>query len=325
MGEWLLDLVDMVKKSKPAERNDAIKLMGLQSSSLHTLLFAASELRKHFKGNSVKTCSIVNAKSGLCSEDCSFCAQSGHHRSNIATYPLMSCEEIISRAEKEEGHSGRFGIVTAGRGLSKNEVKTVTNTVKLFKEKKLRQIPCASLGMLEEDDFRALHQSGLRRYHHNLEASKRFYSSVCSTHSYEERLKTIRAARKSGLEVCVGGIFGMGESIEDRIDLLYEIKETAPDSVPINFLIPIPGTQLEGAGRISLWEAVKVTALARFIMPDTDIKIGAGRLEVFKDAQHLCFLAGANGMIVGDLLTIKGRKIEDDLAVINDMGFMISH
>jgi len=324
MHEWILHLVDMVKEGKSIGREEARKILKLRQDCFHILLFAASELRKHFRGNSVKTCSIVNAKSGLCKEDCKFCAQSARYKTNIDTYPLISSEEIISTAEKEEGHSRRFGIVTAGRGLDKDEIETVKKAIDGFSEKNLKQIPCASLGILDEDDFRMLKQAGLTRYHHNLETSKNFYPSICSTHPYNERVKTIKAAKNAGLEICVGGIFGLGESLEDRIDLLCEIRELVPDSVPINFLIPISGTPLEAIERISLWEAVKVIALARFIMPDTDIKLGAGRPEVFKDAQHLVFLAGANGMIVGDLLTIKGRKPEDDLAVVKDLGLRIS-
>jgi biotin synthase len=236
----------------------------------------------------------------------------------------MSPDEILLRAKKEEKHSKRFGIVTAGKGLEKAEIGSVQKAIAGFEEENLKQIPCASLGILTKDDFAALKDKGLMRYHHNLETSKNYYTKICSTHSYDDRVKTINASKSAGLEICVGGILGLGESLSDRIDLLYEIKEFDPNSVPINFLVPIKGTPLEGNQQISMWEAVKVIALARFIMPDKDIKLGAGRLEVFKDAQHIVFLAGANGMIVGDLLTIKGRTPEDDLAVTNDLGLIIT-
>ncbi|MCP4715640.1 MAG: biotin synthase BioB, partial [Deltaproteobacteria bacterium] len=256
---------------------------------------------------SVKTCSIVNAKSGRCSEDCSFCAQSAHYRTTLETYSLMSCDTILERARKEEGHSKRFGIVTAGKGLCADEIETVRQVVTEFSTKNLDQIPCASLGILTEADFKSLKQAGLTRYHHNLEACRNFYPKICTTHSYEERLQTIQAAKSAGLEMCIGGILGLGESLNDRIDLLYEIKALQPDSVPLNFLVSIEGTPLAEKPLVPLWDAIKITALSRFIMPTADIKIGGGRLEVFKDAQHLAFLAGANGMIIGDLLTIKGR------------------
>jgi biotin synthase len=324
MREWILGLVEKAKAGEALKREDAEKVLSLRKQNFPLLLFAASELRQHFKADSIQTCSIVNAKSGLCKEDCSFCAQSAHHKTDINTYRLISREEILLKAAKEEDHSRRFGIVTAGRNLNKAEIETVRKAVAGFEEKKLKQIPCASLGILDEDEFRSLKQAGLTRYHHNLETSRNYYSRICSTHSYAERVATITAAKHVGLEICVGGILGLGESYAERIDLLYEIKELDPDSVPINFLVPIAGTPLEQVRQISLWEAVKAVALARFMMPDKDIKLGAGRLEVFKDAQHLVFLAGANGIIVGDLLTIKGRTVEDDLALINDLGLRIS-
>jgi biotin synthase len=324
MFDWMLKFVNSIKEGKPCDRCDAEKIIAFEKDYFHLLLFAATEVRNHFKKNTVKTCSIVNAKSGRCGEDCSFCAQSAHYTADLPTYPLMSPDEILTRAKKEEKHSKRFGIVTAGKGLEKGEIESVQKTIAGFEDENLKQIPCASLGILTEDDFRSLKEKGLARYHHNLETSKNYYSKICTTHSYEERVTTILAAKNAGLEICVGGILGLGESLIDRIDLLYEIKGFDPDSVPINFLVPIKGTPLENNQQISLWEAVKVIALARFIMPEKDIKLGAGRLEVFKDAQHLVFLSGANGMIVGDLLTIKGRTPEDDMAVINDLGLVIT-
>lgn len=320
MNNKMIKLIDKVKRNKTLEREDALDILQLEKDQFHHLLFAASEIRQHFKGNSVTTCAIINAKSGLCSEDCAFCAQSAHHHTDHDAYPLMSGQQMLERAEKEEMHSRRFGIVTAGKGLNNNDLETVKQTVAGFYEKKLLQKPCASLGILTADDFLSLKKGGLTRYHHNIETSKNFYPNICTTHSYDDRVATIRAAQQAGLETCVGGILGMGESNEDRLDFLYEIRALNPDSVPINFLVPIKGTRLEKIEQIPLWDALKAIALARFIMPGKDIKLGAGRLEIFKDAQHLVFLSGANGMIVGDLLTIKGRTPEDDLALINDLG-----
>ena len=320
MNNGITKLIDKVKRNKTLCRKDALDILNLEKDQFHHLLFAASEIRRHFKGDSVTTCAIVNAKSGRCSEDCAFCAQSAHHKTNFDVYPLMSDTEMLERAEKEERHSRRFSIVTAGKKLQKNELKVVKQTVAGFYEKNLAQKPCASLGILTENDFLRLKDGGLIRYHHNIETSKNFYPHICTTHSYDDRVETIRAAQKAGLETCVGGILGMGELQKDRLDFLYEIRELNPDSIPINFLVPIKGTRLEKITQMPLWEAVKTIALARFIMPQKDIKLGAGRLEVFKDAQHLVFLSGANGMIVGDLLTIKGRKPEDDIRLMDDLG-----
>jgi biotin synthase len=317
-------IVAAIKSGKRLGRIEAEAILALGPEHLPALLEAASDLRAAFRGNTLKTCAIINAKSGRCGEDCGFCAQSAHHATRIEAYPLVSPERMLSSARREEGHSKRFGIVTAGKRLKAEEIEAVRRTVERFGTSGLTQLPCASLGTLDEAELRSLAQAGLTRYHHNLETSQRFYPSICSTHSYRERVETIRAARKAGLETCVGGIWGLGESDADRIDLLYEIAELDPDSVPINFLVPIAGTPLQSREPIALWEAVKVIALARFIMPGKDIKLGAGRPEIFRDAQHLVFLAGANGMIVGNLLTVKGRQVADDLRIARDLGLRIS-
>jgi len=321
--KWLMQLVDEVKNGGVCERITAEKILFLEQEALHVLLYAASELRCHFKGNSVKTCSIVNAKSGRCSEDCSFCAQSVHHNTDLKTYHLMQPDEILAAAADEELYSKRFSIVTAGKGLGVDDFQSLKKTINGFKEKGLKQLPCGSFGILSKEQFLDLKKAGLKRYHHNLEASRNYYPEICTTHSYDERIKTINNAKEAGLETCVGGIMGLGESINDRIDLMYEIKGCDPDSVPLNFLVPIKGTSLENSEIISTWEAIKLISLSRFIMPDKDIKLGAGRLEVFKDAQHLVFLAGANGMIIGNLLTVKGRSLEDDIRVLTDLGLEI--
>lgn len=317
-------IVTSIKSGKPLPRSEAQEIYALGPENLPALLEAASDLRATFRGNTLKTCAIINAKSGRCGEDCAFCAQSVRHTSRIQSYPLLSPERVLSSARREEGHSKRFGIVTAGKRLKPGELDAVLKTVEGFREKGLTQLPCASLGTLDESELSALRRGGLSRYHHNLETSRRFFADICSTHSYDERVGTIEAAKRAGLETCVGGIWGLGETEADRIDFLYQIAELDPDSVPINFLVPIAGTRLQDQEPVSLWEAVKIIALARFIMPGKDIKLGAGRPEIFRDAQHLVFLAGANGMIVGDLLTVKGRQVADDLRVAHDLGLLIS-
>ena len=324
MNERIRRIAEAVESGKRLQRPDAEEIYALDPESFAELLQAASHLRARFRGNTLKTCAIVNAKSGCCSEDCGFCAQSAHHRTRIETYPLLSPERILERAREEEGHSKRFGIVTAGKRLKANELDAVGKAVEGLGREGLAQLPCASLGTLDEAELVALRRAGLTRYHHNLETSKRFYPSICSTHSQRERVATIEAAKRAGLSTCVGGIWGMGETDADRIDLLYEIAELEPDSVPINFLVPIAGTRLQEREPLPLWKAVKIIALARFLMPDRDIKLGAGRPEIFPDAQHLVFLAGANGMIVGNLLTVKGRQVADDLRIARDLGLRIT-
>jgi len=236
----------------------------------------------------------------------------------------MSADEMLENAAREEHHSRRCGIVTAGRGIRPKELKTVCEAISEFQEQGLRQEPCASLGIVSSADFKRLKTAGLKRFHHNLEASRSFFPRICTTHTYNERLETVKKAQAAEFEVCVGAIFGLGETDEDRLDVLEEIRDLDPVSVPLNFLVPIKGTPLADRERMPAWEALKIIALTRCIMPRTDIVIGGGRLEVFGDNQHLIFKAGANAMIVGDLLTVKGRSPNADLEMLREQGFELS-
>lgn len=320
MDRWILAQMQAVLDGQPVSREAARRWLDLPPSACPAVLYAASQVRARFKGNRIKTCSIVNAKSGACGEDCKYCAQSGRHATAAPVYPLMEPEAILERASREEGHSQRFGIVTSGRSLTGADLGGVCRAVEGYARSGLEQKPCASLGILDAEAFRRLKAAGLTRYHHNLETSRNFYPSICTTHTYDDRVRTIRAAQQAGLELCVGGILGLGESREDRIDFLLEVDALDPVSVPINFLVGVPGTRLADQPPMPLWEAVKSLALARMLMPRRDILLGAGRLEIFKDAQPLVFLAGANSMIVGDLLTVKNRTVADDLRVLAELG-----
>jgi biotin synthase len=318
ISEWLTALPRQVLDGKVISRADALRLLQLSPDHSDALLAATDALRRSHSGNRIKTCSIINAKSGRCSENCSFCAQSAHHATEVQDYPLMSAEEMLERATREEHHSLRCGIVTAGRGIKPDELKTVCETISGFQS--LKQEPCASLGILSSDDFKRLKAAGLKRFHHNLEASRSYFPNVCTSHTYDERVETIKKAQAAGLDVCVGAIFGLGETDDDRIDVLEEIRSLDPVAVPLNFLVPIEGTPMAARKRMSAWEAVKIIALARCVMPRKDILIGGGRLEVFGDDQHLIFKAGANAMIVGDLLTVKGRSPDADMELLREQG-----
>jgi len=307
-------------RCEPPSRDEARMFLALPKSALPDILQTASLVRRRFKGDTAVLCSIVNAKSGRCPEDCIFCAQSAHHKTAIEEWPLRSDKEIAATARKDAPYATLFGIVTSGRALGKDELAAVGRTLRRFDAEKIPQRPCASLGILGRSDLSRLKAAGLKRYHHNLEVSRNFFPQLCTTHTYDERVATVRAAQAAGLETCVGGIFGVGESVEDRINLLFEIAALSPDSVPLNFLVPIAGTPVGHLPPFDLFEAVKLIALARFIMPDKDIKVGGGRIEVFGDSQALVFLAGANSIITGDLLTVKGRTPADDLKLLADLG-----
>lgn len=319
-ADWIEKLRRDTLDEKVLSREDALRLLAMRPEHRDDLLAATESLRRTHSGNRIKTCSIINAKSGRCGEDCRFCAQSAFHTTKQKNYPLMSADDMLAAAAREEHHSRRCGIVTAGRGIQDNELETVCKAIAGFARQGLRQLPCASLGILSRSDFKHLKAAGLKRFHHNLEASRSFFPGICTTHTWEERVQTIKRAQDEGFEVCIGAIFGLGETYDDRIDVLVEILELDPVSVPLNFLVPIKGTPMEDRERMHVWEAVKIIALARFILPRKDILIGGGRLEVFGDEQHLIFKAGANAMIVGDLLTVKGRSPDADMELLKAMG-----
>lgn len=297
-------------------RIEAEKLLSLPFEELISL---ANKVRRSHVGSTLEICSVINAKSGRCSEDCKFCAQSSHYNTLSQDYPLRTKEEILSAARTAQKNGAqKFGIVTSGRRLTMQEVGLVAECVREIKEG-LGIIPCASLGALDEDAFSILRNAGLFRYHHNIETSERFYSEIVSTHPYSERIKTIKKAKKFGLEVCSGGILGMGETWQDRIEMALLLKELEVDAVPLNFLIPIKGTPLAGSARISPLEAIRAIALFRIILKDAVVKIAAGRETVLKDFQGLIFMAGANGMMVGGYLTIQGRPVEEDQRLIGEI------
>ncbi len=299
------------------------KFLELVNMDLKELLSIANRIREEKKGNTIFTCSIINAKSGQCSEDCAFCAQSKYHRTNIKVYPLISKEEILRRADdmKRSGAT-RFSIVTSGKKLSKREIDKISDAIREIKEK-VKISVCASLGILDRDMAKKLKEAGLDRYHHNLETSKSFFPNICTTHSYEEDIETLEIAKEVGLKVCSGGIIGLGEGWEHRIELALTLKKMDVDSIPINFLIPIAGTRLENMPLLSPSDALKAIAILRIINPEKDITICGGREKVLREEQDKIFFAGANGLMIGDYLTTKGRSIEDDMRMIKELGMRI--
>jgi biotin synthase len=304
-------------------RHKAHDLSEIDNGLLPLLFFGAVQLRNHYFGRGVKLCAIVNAKSGRCPEDCSFCAQSAHHQAQIETYPLMEPHEIVIRAEEAAAMGAtRFSIVTSGKALTEREFLRVTHAIQLMREQTPLTL-CASVGMLTPERAQALREAGLSRYHHNLETAASFFPQVCTTHRYEEDLDTLRVAREAGLEVCSGGIFGLGESPGQRLELAYTLKEMGVDSIPLNFLNPIPGTPLARGQTLTPLEILKFVALFRFILPDKDIRVCGGREFGLRDLHPLVFLAGVNGIMIGNYLTTRGRDYQADLQMIRDLGMEV--
>lgn len=299
---------------------EALELIGLEGEDVYDLLLAAGKVRRHFKGTKVFFCSIVSAKSGLCPEDCSFCAQSVHASVEIETFPVRDPDYILEHARAAASAGAHeFSIVTSGKAPGKKDLDKICEAVERMKAQNTL-VRCASLGMLSEEKAERLKAAGLQSYHHNLETSRRFFPNICTTHGYDESLETVRLAKRHGFSVCCGGIFGMGETDEDRVDLAFTLKELDVDSVPLNFLNPIPGTKLENRPLLPPLKILAVIALYRLILPRKEILVCGGREVNLRDLQPLMFLAGANGTMLGNYLTTKGRSPEEDLRMIADLG-----
>lgn len=298
---------------------DEKQINSLLGLPLPELILMADKVRQEFAGPKIELCNIMNAKSGLCSEDCKFCAQASRHKTGAAVYPLKTKEEMLKQARhaKEIG-AERFDIVTSGDNLSKEELNKICEAIYEITNK-LGIEMCASLGTLNEDAFKILKQAGLSRYHHNIETSPNYFSNIVTTHTFQDRINTIKAAKKAGLQVCSGGIIGMGETLQDRIDMALCLKVLNVDSVPLNVLVPIKGTPFEARQTLSCNEVIRTIAIFRIILKDKIIKIAAGRESVLKDFQALGFMAGANGMLIGGYLTIKGREVEEDWRLVKEV------
>lgn len=317
--EHLLKAIDQIFLNEFLSKKEVLKLLRVPVEQLCT---AANAIRKYFCNDSFDICTIINAKSGTCSENCKFCSQSSHFNTESPEYDMLSQSEILKDAKYNEQKGVlRYSLVTSGRRLSKTEVDKVCQ---IYREisKTSNMALCASHGLLEYEDFVKLYQAGVVRYHNNLESSRSFFSKVCTTHTYEDKLKTIRAAQKAGLKVCSGGIIGLGETMEDRIDMAFELRALGIKSVPINILNPIQGTPFGENKILSEDEILKTIAIFRFILPDAVIRLAGGR-GLLKDKGKCAFLSGINGAITGDMLTTSGTNIDMDKQMIAEAGFII--
>ncbi|MDF1578590.1 MAG: biotin synthase BioB [Desulfurivibrionaceae bacterium] len=284
----------------------------LRKLPLRELAALALEQKLAARGTRISLCSIINAKSGKCSEDCRFCTQSAHYHTDAPVYPLKDREEVVAAAgaAKKAGAS-RFSLVTSGRGISRAEVEPIAELVAAIRAEVGIEV-CASLGIMDAGGLTLLKEAGMSRYHHNLETSREFFPQVVATHTFEDRVKTIEACHAAGVEVCAGGIFGLGESEEDRISMALSLRELEVDSVPLNILIPLPGTPLAGMAPIPAAAVLRSIALYRLINPAVPIRLAGGRETILTDLLGSAFMAGADGMMIGGYLTQRGRAPEDD-------------
>lgn len=290
------------------------------STPASVLYQSADQLRRQMHQDSFDLCSIINARSGKCSEDCKFCAQSACYETAVETYELVDSSKALEQARENEAHGvHRFSLVTAGRAVSDQQLTRFGDIYRQLQAGTGLAL-CASMGFLTADKARRLREFGVGRYHCNLETSRSFFPQVCSTHSWEEKVATLRTAREAGLELCSGGIIGMGESLQQRLELAFELRELEVLSIPLNILTPIPNTPFADLQPISVDEVLTCVAMFRLINPRAVIRMAGGRMLLAAE-QYRCFTSGANGAIVGNYLTTTGATLAEDLQMLRDLGF----
>ncbi len=322
----LSSLTNLALSGEGISADDAIWLFSLPHEYSEKIMEGASLIRETFRGNAIDPCTVMNAKSGACGEDCHFCSQSSHHSTISPEFEMVSKEKILQTATLAVANGARrFCVATSGRGLSDPiEVEAICQSIETVR-KDVKVWSCATLGILSEDVLEKLKDSGLNRLHHNLETSKEYFGNIVTTHQWEDRVETIKKAQAKGISVCSGGIFGLGESEKDRVSMLQTLRELNVDSIPLNFLVPIPGTPLydEGAG-IGPEEALRSIAVARYMLPTKEIRITGGRVQALGGRHPEIFRHGADGVMIGNYLTRMGRPPLDDIQMIKDMGHTLS-
>lgn len=296
----------------------------LQYPDKEALYEAAHQITRHFMGDKFDTCSIINAKSGNCSENCKWCAQSGHYNTKVTLYPLLPAEECVrhARHNRQQG-IGRFALVTSGKRLSDAEVGQLTEVVRSIKQASDIKC-CASLGLLNAKQLKELKDSGVENYHCNIETAPSYFSTLCTTHTIEEKMETINEARRLGFRICSGGIIGMGETMEQRIEMALFLQKEQIRSIPLNMLQPIPGTPLGDTPLLSEEEFLTTIALFRFINPQAFLRFSGGRALLTKEGQKKALYIGINSAIIGDLLTTIGSKVNEDKVLFTEAGYSLA-
>ena len=313
----LKKLADDIINGKRLKREDDLSFF--INCDLDALLEGADKIREYFCGDKVDLCTIINGRSGRCGEDCKYCAQSAHNHTNCEVYDFLPKEKILAEALANEKEGvDRFAIVTAGRSLSGEDFEKAIDAYEtMHRECKLDL--CASLGFLTKEQFHRLHEAGVTSYHDNIETSRRNFPNICTTHTYDEKIATIKMAQEAGFCVCSGGIIGMGETWEDRLDMAVSLAELGIMSIPINTLMPIPGTPLENLKQLSEEDILRTIAFFRYINPEANVRLAAGRALVTNDGEA-AFSGGASATITGNMLTTSGSTIESDKKLLRGLG-----
>ncbi len=319
------DKIDLIgKKALSGEgltREEALFILRLENQYLLHLLSWTDKIRQTFAGNSIDLCSVINARSGGCTEDCSFCSQSIHFSTGIEAYPLLPIETMIEGAKMAKSSGAtKFCLATSGKGIrNKKELDKLCMAVERIRKETGIGV-CATLGALTEEEMAALKTAGLTRFHHNLETAEAYFPAICTTHTYRDRVEEVRLAKRIGISTCSGCLLGIGENIEHRVDLAFELMALDVDSIPVNFLMSIPGTPLANVLPMTPSDSLKIIALFRILMPKKEIRVCGGRITALHDLHPLIFAGGANGMMVGNYLTKSGREAGKDLQMLRDLG-----
>jgi len=318
MHPLLIETKNKLLAGHQLSREEALALS--ETPDFDGLLRLGDTIRRHFMGDDFHLCSIINARSGNCSEDCRFCAQSARHPTGVPSYRLIDCDQALEQAADADRHGvHRLSLVTSGLKIDEqdlNELATLYDAIRPTTRLEL----CASMGLLDTDMLDKLRKLGVSRYHCNVETSRAFFPSICTTHSHEAKVTTLQAASMAGMSLCSGGIIGMGETMADRVDMALELRELGVLSIPINILTPIPGTPFQDFSVPETDEVLATIALFRLINPTAVIRLAGGRQQLGR-AQYQCFTVGANGAIVGNYLTTFGNSIREDLRKLSDLGF----
>ena len=314
------ELKERVLAGEQINRAEALRLA---EAPLKELTEAADEIRTRFCGRTFDLCTIINGKCGRCSEDCKYCAQSVHYQTACTgAYELLSTEKLVEQA-KYNAEQGvlRYSIVTSGKRLSDREVDAVCESIREIRAQ-VGILVCVSFGLLSERQFEKLKRAGASRVHCNLETSERYFPQVCTTHTYRDKIETLKAAVRAGLDVCSGGIIGLGETMEDRIDMVLTARGLGVKSIPVNLLNPIPGTPYEHNPVLTNEELCRTAAVFRFLIPDASIRLAGGR-GLVDDKGKMCFKSGANAAISGDMLTTAGITVQTDMELLKNIGYEV--
>lgn len=320
-----MELIETLKR-RILDGGQITKAEALQlaaEADLNSLCDAADEIRRHFCGDHMDTCSIVNARSGLCGEDCKWCSQSKQFATGVEEYAIVDTDKMLDLAHRYDDLGvKRYSLVTSGRRVSRRDAEKFCNDYRLLREQTGLKL-CASMGLVDKETLQMLKDAGVERYHCNMETSSAFFPTLCTSHTPEDKRRVIADAKSVGLSVCSGGIIGMGETMEQRIDFAFELRDLKVDSVPVNVLNPIKGTALEHTPLLPEEEIARTVAVWRFIMPATVMRFAGGRARMSKESVKRILRGGMNGTMIGDLLTTTGNKATDDFQLFAECGFTV--